>query len=121
MRIRNFLSIFFILSFALPSLAQPDTNRVDPGEVLIIHEPENYGYSHVNFPRANFIIKAGGRPDFKLLKGVKVEVTEVETRKNGESKVILRRVDGEKFFGKFPAISANYEKALKSGELKKVK
>ena len=121
MRIRDFLSILTIFSLTLSTFAQPAPNAVDKGEVLVIDSPENYTYSHVDFPRANFIIKTGGRPDFKLMKGVKVQVTEVKTRKNGESKVILKRIDGKKFFGKFPEVSANYEAALKAGELKKVK
>lgn len=121
MRTVYFLTFFFIIALGFPTLAQSDTSDATKGEVLIIHEPVSYGYSHVNFPRPNFIIKTGGRPDFKLVKGIKVEVTEVKTNDNGESKVILKRIDGKKFFGSFPAISANYEEALQSGELRRVK
>ena len=73
----------------------------------------------MDFPRANFIIKAGGRPDYSRLKGLEVEVAEVKTDKKGDVKVTLKRRDGKKFFGSFPAVTANYKKALSTGEIRK--
>lgn len=119
MALRNFLSFFIFIFLITSVVAQPETEEVQQGEVLVIHEPVNYGYSHVKLPRANFIIKSGGTPDYNNLKGLEVEVAEVKTTRKGDVKVILKRRDGKKFFGSFPAISANYEEALNSGELRR--
>lgn len=117
MLFKSFLS-FSIFTFLLTSaVAQSGNHGVEQGEILVINQPVNYAYSHVNFPKANFIIKSGGRPDYSGLKGVEVEVSKVKTNRQGDIKVTLKRRDGKKFFGNFPAVTANYNKALSTGEI----
>lgn len=119
MGLRNVISIFILILLATPGVSQSENQEVKQGEVLVINEAVNYGYSHLNLPRANFIIKAGGRPNYNSLKGLEVEVTEVKINKKGDVKVKLKRRDGKKFFGSFPAVTANYKQALNAGEIRK--
>jgi len=109
------LSLFLALFFTNSINAQK-SDDLSIGEVLTIESPENYQYSHLKLPQANFIIKSGGVVNYKKLIGTQVEIKEIKTS-NNKTVVVLKRKDGKKFFGSFPSIRANYEKALASGEL----
>lgn len=115
----KFISTFSLLIFLIlsPTLSAQEIDEVRVGEVLKIGIADTYEYSDVKFPKANFIIKKGEIVNYKKLVGTLVEVTEVKTNNNGNTVVILRKKNGEKFFGSFPEIRANYKEALASGEL----
>ena len=53
----------------------------------------------------------------KTVLGKKVEIINYTYTSEGSTKVTLKRLDGKKFFGKFPTIKANLEDALSTGEL----
>ncbi|CAL66032.1 hypothetical protein GFO_1058 [Christiangramia forsetii KT0803] len=93
-----------------------DADTLKVGDILTIETPKNYQYSHLNLPKANFIIKSGEIVNYKKLPGTRVEITKIKT-KNSKTIVLLKRKDGKKFFGSFPSIRASYKKALASGEL----
>ena len=114
------LALLLALIFSTPAIAQ-NTEDIEVGDLLEIGKTENYEYSHVQFPRPNFIIKKGGIANYKKLNGTIVEVTEVKKDKKGESIIKVRRKDGKKFFGSFPVVVANYDKALASKELSEIK
>lgn len=91
--------------------------NVKVGDVLEIGSPEARTYKHIDFPRANFIIKRGGIANYKNLKGQKVVVTAVEEKKDGSKEIKLRKENGSRFFHSHTVVAANYRKALESGEL----
>ncbi len=94
-------------------------NNVEIGDVLKIGKASNYQYTHIDFPKSNFIIKKGGIANYSELAGSLVEVTKIKTNNKGETSIILKRKDGGKFFGSFSEIKANYKKAIASAELVK--
>ena len=114
------LALLLALIFSTPVMAQ-DTEVIEVGDLLKIEAAQNYEYSHVQFPRPNFIIKKGGIANYKKLNGTIVKVTKVTKDEKGESIIKLKRRDGKKFFGSFPVVMANYDKALASKELSKMK
>ncbi|TBW28978.1 hypothetical protein [Gramella sp. KN1008] len=113
-----FVSMLLIFFISFSANAQNSFNDIKVGETLIIQDSEQYQYSHIDFPRPNFIIKTGGIADYKKLVGTRVVVTRIETE-GEETRVSLKRKDGKKFFGSFALVSANLEKAITSGELKR--
>ena len=114
------LAILFMLCFSNPVVAQ-HTEDIEVGDLLRIEPSENYQYSHVQFPRPNFIIKRGGVANYKKLDGTLVEITEVNQVENGNTIIKIKRKDGKKFFGSFSVLKANYDQALASQEISQVK
>ena len=53
----------------------------------------------------------------KTVLGKKVEIINYTYTSDGSTQVTLKRLDGKKFFRKFPTIKADLEDALSSGEL----
>ena len=115
MRLSYIAFFLFLFTFGFTAQSQ-NTDEIEVGDVLKIGASENYQYSHINFPKANFIIKSGGLANFKELEGTLVQVTAVETKPE-KTIIAFRRKDGNKFFGSFPEVKANYNKAITSNEL----
>jgi len=92
-------------------------NDVKIGDVFEIGSPETYTYSHINFPRANFIIKRGDIANYKKAEGEKVVITSVEKNSDGTTLINIERVDGKYFFRGYKAVSVNLKEAIESGEL----
>lgn len=107
----------FILSFVTLN-AQNENLSIKMGDLLIISQPLSDTYQHIDFPRKNIIIKRGGIADFHKLKGMKVIVEEVKTSKDGSTLIRLKRKDGKKFFSFYSTVTANFNDALSSGEIK---
>ena len=98
------------------SVAQTATN-VQVGDIFEIGKPESNTYKHINFPRANFIIKRGGIANYKRAEGEKVVVTAIKEKKDGTTLVKIKRTDGHRFFGSHTVVSVDFKEALASGEL----
>ncbi|PIB38276.1 hypothetical protein [Maribacter sp. 4G9] len=90
---------------------------VQVGDVFEIGKPETNTYKHINFPRANFIIKRGGIANYKRVEGAKVVVTSIKEKKDGTRQVKIKRTDGNRFFRSHPVVSVDFKEALESGEL----
>lgn len=110
MRIPIFI---FVLMTSFLAFAQeaPEVN-----DKLVINEPAAYDFAHLDLPKANILIKRAVVPNYAALDGVEVVVTEVA--ENG--KVVLKRADGKNFFRYYPAITAHYDEAVRSGELRQL-
>lgn len=91
--------------------------EVQVGDVFEIGKPETNRYKHIDFPRANFIIKRGGIANYSSVEGNKVVVTSVKEKKDGTKEVKIKRKDGRRFFGSHAVVSVYYRPALESGEL----
>lgn len=101
---------------AQTSINQTPTD-VQVGDVFEIGTPETNTYKHINFPRANFIIKRGGIANYKQAEGEKVVVTSIKEKKDGTTLIKIKRADGNRFFGSHTVVSVDFKEALASGEL----
>lgn len=112
-----------IALFSLGALHAQETKTshdIAVGDVLQIGEPVVMQYKHIDFPRANFIIKSGGIADFKTVKGNHVVVTAISENAKGETMVTLKRKDGRKFFRNYSTVDADLVAALNDGELRRL-
>ena len=91
--------------------------NVKVGDVFEIGKPEANSYKHIDFPRANFIIKRGGIANYKRVEGNRVVVTSIKEKKDGTTQVKIKRKDGGRFFGSHTVVAADFKDAVKSGEL----
>lgn len=109
---------FFLASMLMTvtMAAQDNQNRIMEGAEFTLGKVNAAGYSHIDFPKKNFIIKRGAIANFNVLVGKKVVVTEVRSM-NGKTQLVLKPKDGSKFFRFWPTVTADYEKALEKGEL----
>ncbi|MEO9893165.1 hypothetical protein [Aurantibacter sp.] len=111
--------IAFLFSVSTLS-AQNSTNQdsnVQVGDVFTIGSAESNSYKHINFPRANFIIKRGGILNYKKIPGSLVEITSVKEKADGTTAVKLKRKNGTRFFGSHKVVEADIYAAVNSGEL----
>ena len=115
------LTVLFIVG-TISISAQGDRTEVltevKAGDILQIGRPDAPGFKHIAFPRANIIIKSGGIANYKKMEGVQVVVTAVKEKKDGSKQIMIKRTDGEPFFGIHTVVSADADDAFKSGELK---
>ena len=110
---------FLLLSFGILN-AQSSNSSIAVGDMLIISQPVYDTYKNIDFPRKNTIIKRGAIANFNGLKGLKVVVDELKTSKNGSTIISLKRIDGKKFFRFYETVTADFNDALNSGEIKMV-
>ena len=107
-----------ILSINAQSGGPEVLKEVKAGDMLKIGRPDAPSFKHIDFPRANTIIKNGGIANYKKMEGVKVVVTAVKEKKDGTLQVKIKRTDGGRFFGIHSVVSADLKDALESGELR---
>jgi hypothetical protein len=109
--------VFSVSMLNAQSSADNISANVKKGDVYEIGKPETNNYKHINFPRANFIIKKGGIANYKRAQGQKVVVTAIKEKKDGTTEVKIKRADGGRFFGSHTFVSADFKEAIASGEL----
>lgn len=116
--IKYAIALFFSASMLNAQVSTVQTTtEVKVGDVFEIGKPETNTYQHINFPRANFIIKRGGIANYKRAEGEKVVVTSIKEKKDGTTLVKIKRTDGNRFFGSHTVVSVDFKEALESGEL----
>ncbi len=111
------INIFLLFMFFSLALNAQDSGNIKIGETLEIGDAKTFGYAHIEFPRANFILKKGGRLNFNRLPETKVIITDIKPSGANDQIVTLERGDGKKFFGNFTTVKAHYQLATESGEL----
>ncbi len=108
--------IFFALFSFLCAYGQGQITDIKAGDILTLGNPSSKSYKHINFPKANFIIKKGGIANYKAIAGNRIIITEVN-RQDGYTKIIFKREDGVKFFNTKTLASAHLEKAIEKKEI----
>ncbi|WP_420401081.1 hypothetical protein [Flagellimonas sp.] len=93
-------------------------DQIEIGDEIILGNPSGSHYKFVDVPRKNFIIKRGGIADLSTLNKTTVTITEIFNGK--EPKVTFKRKDGKKFFRVYKTMTADFDKAVASGELKMI-
>ena len=107
--------VFVISLICFPFSGQ--TQDVQVGDIFTLEEPSGRDFKYVFFPRKNLIIKRGGIPDMDLVKNLEVEVVSVTYTSDSKTIVMLKRVDGGRFFKSLFSVKAELEGALGAGEL----
>ena len=112
------LLLFFSFSVSTYSSNDPIIQeKPEIGDVLIVTKVNNDNYKYIKFPKRNILHKRGAIANYSKIRGAEVKITEVKENKFGRFDVKLVRTDGKKFFNKIKSVSANYFKAIDSGEL----
>ncbi|WP_282143659.1 hypothetical protein [Cellulophaga baltica] len=116
----KYLIIFlFSVSFLNAQTYTSETSvEVRVGDLFEIGKPKAKVYKHIDFPKANFIIKKGGIANYKNTEGELVVVTAIKEKKNGVTQVYISRKDGGRFFGSHAVVKADINQALSAGELR---
>ncbi|MBQ4913321.1 hypothetical protein J8L85_02645 [Maribacter sp. MMG018] len=115
--IKYAITMLFSVGTLLAQDIDQTTTDVEVGDVFEIGRPETNKYKHINFPRANFIIKRGGIANYKSVEKNMVVVTSVKEKKDGSTEVKIKRKDGGRFFGSHTVVSVDFDDALQAGEL----
>ncbi len=116
MKMRLKIVIFTLTLFS--AIAAIQAQDVQIGQELTIETPSDHEYRFIYFPRKNFIIKQGGIADLKMVRNLKVIVTDLEYREGTKTLVTLKRKDGGRFFNALFSVKADLDRALNAGELK---
>jgi len=111
------LFTFLIMFCSAIMYSQNESTNFEVGDVFTIAEVEHNDYNHINFPRANFIIKKGGLPHYKNIKGAEVEVTSLREKKSGAVVATLQLSSKKSFFNSHKYVTVDLEKALRENEL----
>lgn len=116
---KTYLLSFALALFTLGLFAQSQTTTADVsiGDVYKIGSSETATYKHIEIPRPNIIRKRGGFPNHRDIKGRIVEVTDIKEKTDGTTEVTIQLKDGTRFFGSHKWIKADFNAALKAGEL----
>lgn len=115
--IKYAITLLFSLSTLLAQNIDQTSTNVEVGDVFEIGKPETNKYKHINFPRANFIIKRGGIANYKSVEKNTVVVTSVKEKKDGTTEIKIKRKDGSRFFGSHTVVSVDFDEAIQAGEL----
>jgi hypothetical protein len=117
----NILSFVLAVFTSIFMYGQTSTSDFNKGDVFQIGTANFNNYKHINFPKANFIIKKGGIANYKNIKGQKVVITSVKEKDNGKKIATIKLADSRKFFNSHKYISVDIEEAIKNKELIVVK
>ena len=113
----NILSSVLAFFVSVFMYAQTSTADVNKGAILKIGNANYNNYKHINFPRANFIIKKGGIANYKNIRGQKVVITAIEEKKNGKRVAIIKLIAPRKFFNSHKFVTVDIDAAIKNKEL----
>ena len=117
---RYYILIVFLCSvFSSVTYSQHSKAIVKVGDTFIIGETNNDKYTHIHFPKANFIIKKGGIANFNAIQGKKVKVTSIQEDKNGDLIAKIKLNSENYFFNSHKYVTVNIIKAIKEEELLK--
>jgi len=106
--------VFFVTAFMY---SQNAASQINLGDVFLIGSASGNNYKHINFPRANFIIKKGGIVNYNNIKGKKVKITSIDEKSNGKKVATIKLVASGKFFNSNEYVTVDIDNAINSKEL----
>ncbi|WP_166387504.1 MULTISPECIES: dihydroorotase [unclassified Polaribacter] len=115
----NLLFSFLFVFLSSIMYSQNSNSDIKVGDVFVVGEVINNNYKHINFPRANFIIKKGGLANYKNVKGEKVQIKSIKESKNGALIATIELASKKKFFNSHKYIKVNINEAILQKELLK--
>lgn len=113
----NILSMVLAFFGTIIMYSQNSTSDFNSGDVFLIGNVDHDNYKHINFPRANFIIKKGGIANYKNIKGEKVIITSIKEKGNGKHIATIKLVEPRKFFNSHAYVTVDIDEAIKNREL----
>lgn len=111
-----FLFVFMTLFFTSAN-AQDYNSKVNINDVFLVGKVDSNNYKHINFPRANFIIKKGGIANFKNVVGEKVKIISIKEKKDGTKIATIALESGKKFFNSHKYVTVDIDAAIENKEL----
>lgn len=108
---------FALVCFYAFSVSAQNSSNVNVGDTFVIAEVDNDNYKHINFPKANLVIKRGGIVSYDQIRGKKVEVTSVKEKGDGTTIATIKLVSGKRFFSSHKFITVDIKKAIRNKEL----
>ena len=106
--------------FSICAYSQSPNTSLNIGDVFIIGEVSNNNYKHIDFPRPNFILKKGGRPNYDNIKGESVDVTSIRKKKNGTLVATIKLSSDKLFFNSHRYVAVDIEGAIRENELYRI-
>ena len=100
--------------------SQSSNASVEIGDIFVIGEVYNNNYKHINFPRANFIIKKGGIANYNNVKDKKVEVTLIKEKNDGSLIATIKLASNKFFFNSHKYITVEISEAISQKELLRI-
>lgn len=100
--------LFSINLLHVQANAYQTNTKVKVADVFQIGKPETNKYKYIDFLKANFIIKRRGIANYKRVEVEKVVVTSVKEKKDGPTKIKIKRVDGNWFFGSQSKVAVHF-------------
>jgi len=117
----NILSSVLAFFVSVFMYAQTSTSGFNKGDVFQIGNANYNNYKHINFPRANFILKKGGVSNYKNVIGQKVVISSIDEKSNGKRIATIKLVEQRKFFNSHKYVTVDIDEAIKNKELLTVK
>ncbi|WP_299672516.1 dihydroorotase [uncultured Polaribacter sp.] len=112
---------FCVVGFLSFSLSSQETNKIYSktaiGDVFKIADVAHNSYKHIDFPRANFVIKKGGIYTFKNIIGKKVVITSIKQKADGTKIATIKLKNGGRFFNSHKYLKVDLKNALLQREL----
>ena len=116
----HILFALFISMFSSVIYSQSSNSSIKIGDVYVIGEVYNNNYKHINFPRANFIIKKGGIANYNNVKDKKVEVTLIKEKNDGSLIATIKLASNKFFFNSHKYITVEISEAISQKELLRI-
>lgn len=113
----NILFSLFVIFCSGIMFAQSENSTIEVGDTFVISEIHGNNYKHINFPRANFIIKKGGLANYKNIKGKKVQIKSIDKKENGNLIATIELTSKKKFFNSHKYVKVNINEAIYTKEL----
>lgn len=105
---------FFVTAFMY---SQDSTSDFSVGDTFLIGDATYNNYEHIDFPKANFIVKKGGLANYQNIKGKKVVVTSIKKENDGKRIATIKLVEAGKFFNSHKYVTVDVDNAVKNKEL----
>ena len=115
---RSFLSFIAFMAISTITVhAQESSANYQVGDVFVIGNLVNNDFNHIDLPKANFIYKKGGIPNYKNLSGQKVKIASLKQGKDGQWIARIQLVASKKFFNTHKELSVDLVEAVNDQEL----
>jgi len=111
---------FLLIFFSGSIYSQNTDTNIKVGTVFTIAEVANNNYTHINFPKANFILKKGGIANYETIKGEKVEVTSIKENAKGTLIATIKLTSKRYFFNSHKYVTVAIDEAIANKELLKI-
>ncbi|SEB76272.1 hypothetical protein SAMN04489761_1694 [Tenacibaculum sp. MAR_2009_124] len=113
------LGLFMVMISGI-GYAQSSETSIKVGDVFLVGEVANDNYTHIKFPKDNFIVKRGGIANYSKVRGQKVEVTSIKENSKGDLIATISLSSKKYFFKSHKYVKVNIADALTSKELLKI-